>query len=339
MGVKEYYLSHLNAASKHSTLATAQESSSIASAEQPVEQRLIVVAGVDAASAPEKLSIHIWRLLKSWFAYAVFLYRHRRILSAAIIMALASVLSGLILGDVTSMMVLVVCLPTLIAFLAHLKYWKSMTIDDSSYPVKWRIGFALFFAVAFSLSLGFMLGDAAKAMNAGGYTYSDQAAIMIFVICGVCALGLGAILFLFFRLMFLINADNKDGDGLPPTHHCGVRVNAAQPFLYGFKVAFVAIFFVVFVLGLLGVTGVINCQYLVICCSQRAFTHAHSSRILNPIRTSNTKKPISNSEPTVDTPLLPPHSPSDLQRIRIHDNARACGRFQSCLLFRQLLQG
>jgi hypothetical protein len=272
MGVKEYYLSHLTAASKHSApLATAQESSFIASAEEPVEQRVTLVAGVDVASAPKKS--RAMQLFCIWFDYAVFLYRQRRILSVAIILALASVIAGLRLGDVTSMMVLVVCLPTLIAFLAHWKYWKSMTRDDSSYPVKWRIGFALFFAVACSLSLGFMLGDAAKAMNAGYYTYSDQAAIMIFAICGVGALLLGLFLWMF-RVFLLFNLEED-----PPIYFCGVRsVNAAQPYLYGLRVAFVVIMFVVFIMALLGVTGVINCQYLVICCSQRARTHAHSSR-------------------------------------------------------------
>jgi hypothetical protein len=269
MGVKEYYLTHLTAASKHSTLATAQESSFIASAEEPVEQRVTLVAGVDVISAPKHLLAE-----QLVFDCAVFLYRQRRILSVAIILALASVIAGLILGDVTSMMVLVVCLPTLIACLAHWKYWKSMTRDDSSYPVKWRIGFAMFFAVAFSLSLGFMLGGAAKAMNAGGYTYRDQAAIMIFGICGGCSLLLGM-----FLLLKWAESLRYYDDENPPTHCCGVcSVNTAQPYLYGFKVAFVVIMFVVFVMALLGVTGVLNCQFLVICCSQRAREHAHSSR-------------------------------------------------------------
>ncbi len=257
MGVKEYYWSHLNAASKHSTLATAQVPSTLAATEERGEQRVTLVDGVDAASAPNKLSDDF---SESVFSFFVFLYRKRKILSAAFILALASVILGLCLGDVISMMVLVVSLPTLIAFLSH---WKCTTSYGSSYPVRWRIGFALFFAVAFSLSLSFMLAvTPAKALNAGGgSTYSDQAALMIFLICG---LGTFLVVFLHlqYRYVFLLELESD-----PPTHCCGIRsVTAAQHLIF-LKVSFVVIMLLIFVVALLGITGVINSQYLVICCS------------------------------------------------------------------------
>ena len=113
------------------------------------------------------------------------IYRQWKILLLSFFTSLTSVVVGLVLGGITSIMILVVCLPTLIAFLAH---WKCMTSNGSSYPVKWWIGFAVFFAAAFSLSLGIMLGSpSAKVRNAvgfyAGFTYSSEATIMIFGVC------------------------------------------------------------------------------------------------------------------------------------------------------------
>ena len=110
------------------------------------------------------------------------IYRRWKILSLSFFTAFTSVCVGLALGDVISMTVLVVCLPTLIAFLAH---WKCMTSDGSSYPIKWRIGFAVFFVAAFSLSLGTMLMPYAIVLQAWfkfNY-YSVQAATIIFGFC------------------------------------------------------------------------------------------------------------------------------------------------------------
>jgi hypothetical protein len=74
-------------------------------------------------------------------------------------------------------LILVVCLPTTFAFLAH---WTSVITDTASYPVKWYVGFASYFVLAFSASLGSMLSNAAKITNAIGIvTYRNQAAIMI----------------------------------------------------------------------------------------------------------------------------------------------------------------
>jgi hypothetical protein len=114
------------------------------------------------------------------------------ILLATFLSTLTSVAVGLALGGVISIMILVVCLPTLIAFLAH---WKFMTSNGSAYPVNWRIGFAVYFAAVFSLSMGFMLGSPiARALNdIGARTFSVQAAIMIF---GV------TVPFLFFVFLF-----------------------------------------------------------------------------------------------------------------------------------------
>ena len=71
------------------------------------------------------------------------IYRQWKILLLSFFTSLTSVVVGLVLGGIISIMVLVVCLPTLIAFLAH---WKCMTSDGSSYPIRWWIGFAVFHA-------------------------------------------------------------------------------------------------------------------------------------------------------------------------------------------------
>ena len=110
------------------------------------------------------------------------IYRQWKILLLSFFTSLTSVVVGLVLGHVISIMILVVCLPTLIAFLAH---WKCMTSDGSSYPIRWRIGFPLFFVAVFSLSLGVMLGNpqekALRALDNG--PYSSQATITIFGLC------------------------------------------------------------------------------------------------------------------------------------------------------------
>jgi hypothetical protein len=133
------------------------------------------------------------------------IYRQWKILLLSFFTAFTSVCVGLALGDVISMTVLVACLPTLIAFLAH---WKCMTSDGSSYPIRWRIGFAVFFVAAFSLSLGMMLNPSAIAFNAlEGNSYSIEAAIMIF---GVCT---GFLIFVFLFWQFYYGGSDQRRQG------------------------------------------------------------------------------------------------------------------------------
>jgi hypothetical protein len=115
--------------------------------------------------------------------------------------------------------------------------------DTASYPVQWYVGFASYFVLAFSASLGSMLSDAAKITNAIGIlTYRNQAAIMIpfwfspFIV----------VLAIFYR-------------GVMKTT---VSDSAARWVLLVFWLGFVAFIWAV-------VTGHIssNVEYVVICCS------------------------------------------------------------------------
>jgi WD40 repeat protein len=101
-----------------------------------------------------------------------FVYKHHKILLAAFFAALTSMSIGLGLGDSISMMFLVVCLPTALAFAAH---WRGVTKDGSKYPVKSAVGFAVYFIAVFSLSMGIMLGMPPKL-------HGMQAAIVIFAV-------------------------------------------------------------------------------------------------------------------------------------------------------------
>jgi hypothetical protein len=109
----------------------------------------------------------------------VLLYRHRMtILMPAFIAMVAFGVTGLALGDTIPIMALVVCLPTIIAFLAH---WKCLTSDGAAYPAKWIISFAVYFVCVFSISLCNLLLSPARFLHPlGKWVYSFQAAWAIF---------------------------------------------------------------------------------------------------------------------------------------------------------------
>ena len=105
----------------------------------------------------------------------LFIYEHRKhwkIWLAALLITFISTAIGLALGGIVSIMVLVVCLPIVVTFIAH---WKSTTVDGSRYPVNW-VQYAAYFAAVFSLSMGIMLGMPSKDHN-------ERATI---IICAVC---------------------------------------------------------------------------------------------------------------------------------------------------------
>jgi hypothetical protein len=264
MGVKEHHLSHLNATSR------------------PLN--------VDSA--------HLLNSTSSVPLYLVAMYRQRRMVLPALFALLTSVAGGIALGDVVSMMILVVCLPTLIAFLAH---WKCMKMYGPVYPVNWRIGFAVFFVAAFSLSLGFMLNESAQLMDSLGMTHSIQAAIMIF---GVCL-----------PIFLLFCACHANA-------HCdwsNSHPNLPFPYLTRWIVGFSVIFLIVFVPTLLSVSGNLASPYVVICCSERA---RNQPQIKNPKLHT-----ILNPKLTPPPPLPPSLLSSALQRTLVRDSAFSCGRF------------
>jgi uncharacterized protein YjbI with pentapeptide repeats len=106
----------------------------------------------------------------------LFFFKHWKVFLFALLLALISISIGLWLGDVISMIMLVVCIPNIIIFLAH---WICMTRDVSNYPVKWAIGFAAYFAAVFSMSIGIMLGTQRNRWS----PYSTQATLIIFAVC------------------------------------------------------------------------------------------------------------------------------------------------------------
>jgi WD40 repeat protein len=106
----------------------------------------------------------------------IFFYKNRKTLTAALLMALTSMSIGLLLRDVISMVVLVVCLPTVSSFVA---LWKCMSTDNPKDLVKWAFGFFAYCAAASALSVGIMLGTQHNRLE----PYGLQAALMIFAVC------------------------------------------------------------------------------------------------------------------------------------------------------------
>jgi hypothetical protein len=174
MGVKEYYLR-----------VAGFMSSTVTVAEDRDHQSLIV--GVEGHSADPMLFFQTLR--SSALSSFVPLYRHRKtIVFPSFVLGLISVIIGLVLGDIISIMILVACLPMLIAFLVH---WKCLTFYGETYPVSYRIGFAVCFALTFSFSLGTMLSDEVKLRNARyGNTNSRGAGLVIglFSLLGLASL-------------------------------------------------------------------------------------------------------------------------------------------------------
>jgi hypothetical protein len=142
----------------------------------------------------------------------LFMYKHWKMLRAALLVALTSIVIGLCLGDVNSMMVLVVCLPHAVAFFTH---WKCATKDGTRYKRIWASAFAAYFCAVFSLSLGFMLGMPCKDHNA-------RAAIMIFTVCLPTILGLA--------LRFVVWSSRNVGSPYP------------QKYIIGFALVLVSVF-------------------------------------------------------------------------------------------------
>jgi hypothetical protein len=120
--------------------------------------------------------------INSFFGFVpiiLLLYVHRtpyvrgeiwRVVSVAA--ALISMCIGLWLGDVISMMVLVVCIPAIVMWFWHWKIYP--TQDVSKYPVKYAVVAAAFFACELGLSMGIMLGMPPI------FRYGAMAAIIIF---------------------------------------------------------------------------------------------------------------------------------------------------------------
>ncbi len=102
---------------------------------------------------------------------------HWKWIFSCLLLVLISVSVGLYLGGVTSIMLLVICVPIVLIFLVH---WNWRTRDGSVYPTKWKIAFAIIFILLLCLSLGFMLGN---TVNANIDKIRNQAAIMIFAVC------------------------------------------------------------------------------------------------------------------------------------------------------------
>jgi hypothetical protein len=163
MGVKEYYLR-----------VAGFMSSTVTAVEDRGHQSLIV--GMEGHSADPMLFFQTLR--SSALSSFVPLYRHRKtIVFPSFVSGLISVIMGLVLGDIISIMILVAFVPSLIAFLAHR---KCLTFYGETYPVSYRIGFAVFFALTFSVSLGTMLSDQVKLRNAiYEHTNSSNAGLII----------------------------------------------------------------------------------------------------------------------------------------------------------------
>jgi hypothetical protein len=268
MGVKEYYLSHFNAAHEHS-VASAKDLSTldVAQHRDPSSPIPLNVAAQEPSHHQKSASVVPPSL--------VALYRQRkRMLIPAVFTALTSVAVGLALGNIISIMILVACLPTLIAFFVH---WKCMTSDGSAYPIRWRIGFPLFFASVFSLSLGIMLSDAAILQNAlGKLSYGLQATT------GFC-------LFLFcsFALLFASWQSCRNNEKFE------IRRSDRVSHLFLVFVLLAAFFF--FVAATCGALFQYP-YYAVIRRSQRVYTHPHS----------NTKLKSKNLNPQLKTHFLSP---------------------------------
>lgn len=184
MGVKEYYLR-----------VAGFMSSTVTAAEDRGHQSLIV--GMEGHSVDPMLFFQILR--SSALSSFVPLYRHRKtIVFPSFVSGLISVIIGLVLGDIISIMILVACLPMLIAFLAH---WKCLTFYGEIYPVSYRIGFAVVFALTFSVSLGTMLSDQVKLRNAvSDNTNSRNAGLVI---------GLLSLPGLAFLMLYFLHADKN----------------------------------------------------------------------------------------------------------------------------------
>jgi hypothetical protein len=289
MGVKEYYLTA--AGFERSTVTAGQEAASAPSAaekrdhsssaqgtrlvsegkRQPGLTELVAlspaekVVSIVSKSAPdddESLLGDELLFYGGWLPKFIvnFLVGPKRwMLLASLLSTLTSVAVGLALGGAISIMILVVCLPTLIAFLAH---WKCMTSDGSAYLVNWRIGFAVFFAAVFSLSMGFMLGSPiARALNdIGARTFSVQAAIMIF---GVTVPFLFYV-FLFWQIYFCESLGGRERrkKGCRSDNRCFKYCNICSAFW------FVALF------SILMAVVVVYCDYMVICArTHPSYTH------------------------------------------------------------------
>jgi hypothetical protein len=110
--------------------------------------------------------------------YLILLYKHRMtVLMPAFLANLVSVIVGLALGDIIWIMALVVCLPAIIALLAH---WKCLTSEGAAYPVKCLIVFAVYFVSVFSISLCNMLFSPARwRTHLRKWVYSVQAVPLI----------------------------------------------------------------------------------------------------------------------------------------------------------------
>jgi serine/threonine protein kinase/WD40 repeat protein len=102
-----------------------------------------------------------------------FVYKHWKMLLAAVLLALISIAIGLWLGGVMPMMALVVCLPHMVMLFV---FWKFVTNDGTKFLGKWSIGFAVYFGVVFSLSMGIMLGIPSR-------DHEFVAAVAIFAVC------------------------------------------------------------------------------------------------------------------------------------------------------------
>lgn len=102
---------------------------------------------------------------------------HWKVIFRCLLLVLVSISVGLYLGGTTSMMLLVICVPILLIFLAH---WNWKTRDGSKYPKKWKILFAIVFISLICLGLGLMLGN---TVNTNIDKIRNQAAIMIFAVC------------------------------------------------------------------------------------------------------------------------------------------------------------
>jgi hypothetical protein len=103
--------------------------------------------------------------------------KHWKWIFTCLLLTLVSVSLGLYLGGITSMMVLVVCIPIVLVFIAHFKW---LTRDGSKYPIKWKIAFVIIFITVLCLSLGLMFGN---VLASNVEKYRNQAAIMIFAVC------------------------------------------------------------------------------------------------------------------------------------------------------------
>ncbi len=271
MGVKEGYL-----------IAAGFKSSTVAAVEEHTDQSITapdITVHVPDATSVEKCKLKCSAIFDPHWSDEmmhsfVSLYRHRKhILHPAWVSALISVIVGLVLGDIISIITLVVSLPTLIAFFAH---WRSVIADGSVYAVKWYIGFTSYFLITFSASLCSMLSDAAKISNARGVmTYRNQAVIMI---------GIGFVIYI--ALFFCLFPDKRQ------------KTRSSFGSIVSFWFSLPPLFFVAF--GVFGVmvTGswfaaAFNSQFVVILCVFRS--HASKLKQDNPTKLQTLTKA---SQPT-----------------------------------------